>query len=69
MATQHRTAGGFIILSGADRAAARLDRDTWLNHKPARGGQMAIAMVDSVVRSPFNGAVEQRVAQAVRTMR
>lgn len=52
-----------------DQRQAALDRSTWLNWKPSRGGQMAIAMVDAVVRSPKNGMVEQRVAQNVRTMR
>lgn len=54
---------------GAERAAARLDRDTWLNWKPTRDYQLAHAMVDAVVCSANNGPVEKRVALSVRNMR
>ena len=59
-------------VSGAERAAAALDRAMWLNHKPARGGQMAIAMVDALIRSEMNAftsSVFKRVSENVRTMR
>lgn len=69
MATQHRTAGGFVVLSGADRAAAALDRATWLGWKPSRDYQLAHALTDALIRSTNNGPVEQRIAQNVRTMR
>ena len=52
-----------------ERAAARQDRDTYLNWKPARGFQMAHALVDATVRSPNNGPVQQRVAINVRSMK
>ncbi len=54
---------------GAERAAARLDRDTWLNWQPSRDYQLAHALTDALIRSPHNRAVEQRIAQNVRTMR
>lgn len=54
---------------GAERAAARLDRDTWINWKPSRDYQLAHALTDALVRSPNNGKVEQRIAMNVRTMR
>ena len=56
-------------MSGAERAAARLDRDTWLNWRPTRGYQLAHALTDALIRSPNNGPVEQRIAMNVRTMR
>ncbi len=52
-----------------DRAQARLDRNTRLNWQPARGFQTAHAMVDALIRSTSTGAVQERVAMNVRTMR
>ena len=57
------------ITTAGERAAAALDRATWLGWKPARDYQLAHAMVDAVVRSSNNGPVEQRVALNVRNMR
>ncbi len=57
---------------GAERAAAILDRNTWLNCSPkrlARDYQLAHALTDALIRSPHNRALEQRIAQNVRTMR
>jgi hypothetical protein len=52
-----------------DQRAAFVDRQIYLNWKPARGGQMAIALVDALVRSNVSNTVTQRIAQNVRTMR
>ena len=54
---------------GAERAAAALDRATWINWKPSRDYQCAHALTDALLRSPHNRAVEQRIAQNIRTMR
>ena len=54
---------------GAERAAAALDRATWVNWKPSRGFQCAYALTDALIRSPHNRALEQRIAQNIRTMR
>ena len=56
-------------VGAGERAAAALDRATWLNWKPSRDYQLAHALVDATVRSPNNGPVEQRVALNVRNMR
>jgi len=51
-----------------ERRQARQDRDERINHRPAVGKQMAFALVDAMLRSQNNGAVEQRIAECVRTM-
>ena len=56
-------------VGAAERAAAILDRNTWLFWQPSRGFQMAHALTDALIRSPHNRALEQRIAQNVRTMR
>ena len=58
-------------VSGGERAAARLDRDTWLHWRPSRGRQVAISMVDAFCASKSKeiSALEQRIAMNVRTMR
>jgi len=70
----------------ADQRAAATDRAIYLGWAPqgrpgtpnysrgqlARGGQMAIAMVDAYIRSAVGtdaSAIEKRIAQNVRTMR
>jgi hypothetical protein len=63
-----------LSVSGGERAAAALDRSTWLNWSPTRGGQMAIAMVDALLRAGdpqgrYTGDVGARIAMNVRTMR
>lgn len=64
--TQHRTAGGFIVLSGADRAAAAKDRSTWLQWQPSRGSQLKEAMINACLT--FNGVhpITKRVSMNVR---
>jgi len=52
-----------------DQRAAATDRAIYLNWKPATGRQMAVALVDGLVRSNVNNAVTLRIAQNVRTMR
>ena len=59
-------------VTAGERAAAALDRATWLEWSPkrlARDYQLAHALVDAVVRSDNNGPVQQRVALNVRNMR
>lgn len=58
-----------MIVTAADRAAAALDRHIRHTLAPARGAQIAHAMVDGMLRSINNGPVQQRIAQVVRTMR
>jgi len=64
--TQHRTAGGFIVLSGADRAAAAKDRSTWLNWQPSRDYQLAQALINAVLAYPGVHPITKRVSQNVR---
>lgn len=66
MITQHRTAGGFVVLSGADRAAAAKDRAAWLQWQPSRGYQLGDAIVRAVLRHPVVHPITKRVAQNVR---
>ena len=65
---------------GAERAAARLDRDTWLNWSPqgrpgtpnyrrghlARGYQLGDAIVRAVLAHPTVHPITKRVSQNVR---
>lgn len=57
------------ITTAGERAAAALDRATWLGWKPSRDYQLAIALTDALIRSPFNRSVEQRIALNVRNTR
>ena len=51
---------------GAERAAARLDRDTWLNWRPVRGHQLGDAIVRAVLAHPSVHPITKRVAQHVK---
>ena len=51
---------------GAERAAARFDRDTWLNWKPSRGFQLGDAIVRAVLAHPTVHPITKRVAQHVK---
>lgn len=53
-------------VSGAERAAARLDRDTWLTWKPARGNQMREALISAVLAHPTVHPITKRVSMNVR---
>ena len=53
-------------VSGGERAAARLDRDTWLNWMPSRGYQLGDAIVRAVLAHPHVHPITKRVAQNVR---
>lgn len=53
-------------VSGAERAAARLDRDTWNNWRPARGHQLGDAIVRAVLAHPGVHPITKRVSQNVR---
>ena len=57
---------GARSLSAGDRAAAALDRNTWLNWMPSRGYQLGDAIVRAVLN--YNGVhpITKRVAQNVR---
>jgi len=66
MATQHRTAGGFVVTSGADRAAAAKDRATWLQWQPSRGYQLGDAIVAAVLRHSGVHPITKRVSMNVR---
>ena len=66
MVTQHRTAGGFIVLSGADRAAAAKDRATWLQWQPSRGYQLGDAIVRAVLNYSGVHPITKRVSMNVR---
>ena len=52
-----------------EQSQAKIDRSIFLNWKPARGRQMAFALVDALIKSPHNRAVEQRIAGNVQRMR
>lgn len=62
MAKQIRTS----TVSGGERAAARLDRDTWLQWQPSRGYQLGDAIVRAVLNYPGVHPITKRVAQNVR---
>ena len=53
-------------VSGAERAAARLDRDTWLQWQPSRGYQLGDAIVRAVLNYPGVHPITKRVALNVR---
>lgn len=53
-------------VSAGERAAARLDRDTWLNWQPSRGFQLGDAIVAAVLRHPGVHPITKRVSQNVR---
>ena len=58
-----------ILASANERAAATLDRLVWNNWQPARGAQMAHALVEGVLRSGNTGAAQARIVENVRTMK
>jgi len=53
-------------VSGADRAAAAKDRNTWLNWQPSRGFQLKEAMISACLA--YNGVhpITKRVSINVR---
>lgn len=53
-------------VSGGDRAAARLDRDTWNHWQPSRGYQMGDAIVRAVLNYKGVHPITKRVSQNVR---
>jgi len=53
-------------VSGGDRAAAALDRNTWLQWQPSRGFQLGDAIVAAVLRHPGVHPITKRVSQNVR---
>jgi len=53
-------------VSGGDRAAAALDRNTWLSWVPSRGYQLGDAIVAAVLRHPGVHPITKRVSQNVR---
>lgn len=53
-------------VSGAERAAARLDRDTWLQWQPSRGYQLGDAVVRAVLNYSGVHPITKRVALNVR---
>ena len=53
-------------VSGGERAAARLDRDTWLQWQPSRGFQLGDAIVRAVLNYSGVHPITKRVAQNVR---
>ena len=53
-------------VSGADRAAAALDRNTWLQWQPSRGFQLGDAIVAAVLRHPGVHPITKRVSMNVR---
>ena len=53
-------------VSGGERAAAALDRATWLNWQPSRGYQLGDAIVAAVLRHPGVHPITRRVSQNVR---
>ena len=57
---------GARSLSAGDRAAAALDRNTWLSWVPSRGYQLGDAIVAAVLRHPGVHPITKRVAQNVR---
>ena len=52
-------------VSGGDRAAAALDRSTWLNWQPSRGFQLKEAMINACLA--YNGVhpITKRVSMSV----
>ncbi len=54
------------IVSGGERAAAALDRSTWLNWQPSRGYQLGDAIVRAVLNHPSVHPITKRVSQNVR---
>ena len=53
-------------VSGGDRAAAALDRNTWLSWVPSRGYQLGDAIVAAVLRHPGVHPITKRVSMNVR---
>ena len=54
------------LVSGGERAAAALDRNTWLQWQPSRGFQLGDAIVAAVLRHPGVHPITKRVSQNVR---
>ena len=53
-------------VSGGERAAAALDRNTWLQWRPVRGHQLGDAIVRAVLNHPGVHPITKRVSQNVR---
>lgn len=54
------------FVSGGDRAAAALDRNTWLQWQPSRGFQLGDAIVRAVLNYPGVHPITKRVSMNVR---
>jgi hypothetical protein len=54
------------VSSGAERAAAAMDRATWLNWKPSRGFQLKEAMINACLAFPGVHPITKRVSFNVR---
>ncbi len=55
-----------LSVSGGERAAAALDRSTWLNWKPSRGFQLKEAMINACLAFPGVHPITKRVSMNVR---
>ncbi len=53
-------------VSGGERAAAALDRSTWLNWQPSRGFQLKEAMINACLAYPGVHPITKRVSINVR---
>jgi hypothetical protein len=53
-------------VSGGERAAAALDRATWLQWQPSRGFQLGDAIVRAVLNYPGVHPITKRVSMNVR---
>ncbi len=53
-------------VSGGERAAAALDRSTWLSWQPSRGFQLGDAIVRAVLDYSGVHPITKRVSQNVR---
>ena len=53
-------------VTGGERAAARLDRDTWNHWQPSRGFQLGDAIVRAVLNYSGVHPITRRVSQNVR---
>ena len=56
----------FGVYGGGERAAAALDRNTWLQWQPSRGFQLGDAIVRAVLNYSGVHPITKRVSQNVR---
>jgi hypothetical protein len=54
------------VVSGGERAAAAMDRATWLNWQPSRDYQLAQALINAVLAFPGVHPITKRVSMNVR---